>query len=289
MLFMLLLAACGGRDTPGTPGVAADPTGSSPPAASPDPAPPAASLPSPVVIPPPSGPPGAAGLVSNFGSSKLQIAAGDGLWFIDAPAAGESTIGGLVMVSDGRTNPPLAPAPPDTVVTLNGVTLARALVNGAPSDQFFTVDPAGPQPTIGDDGYLHLTATSASLGATRTLNLPCPFPVGVGSSPGAGSSLSGAASVTLDWAAPLPTAQPLGPAFPTVSLLALDPASGAVAAVVDARPVSQGALQATLTVHPRPAGSAYVAEARYPHDGIFFFDGNTGGYCGRTTRIAFAP
>jgi hypothetical protein len=225
----------------------------------------------------------------SFGDSTLQIDAMDGLHYIDAPAPGEARIAGLVDVFDARSSTP-RPAPADVVVELNGVQLVRAVVNGAVSDFFFTVDPAGPQPTIAPDGYLHLTASSASGGVTHHLDLACPFGVGLAGNPAEGASLAGATSLSLAW-----TAMPQNPpsnitvaAFaggPRMSLYERDAATGALGAPLDTRPVAQDAPGGALIVKPTRA-TGYLAELRFP--GIVYLDAHSGGFCGRTARLAFA-
>jgi len=103
------------------------------------------------------------------GGGKLQIAT-RGLFVVDQPRLGEANITGYLiaqLAGGGGT-------PADTVVTLNGVRLVPmpGTVAG-----YFIVDPAGPQPALGPDGFLHLVASSVSANNTRQLNLPCSQPV----------------------------------------------------------------------------------------------------------------
>jgi len=175
-------------------------------------------------------------------------------------------------------------------VSINGVQLVRMVVNGAPSDRFFVVDPAGPQPTI-VDGFLNVAASSASLRASRTLELACPDGVAVSSNPAEGASLSGASAISLAFGAHLPFNPPTNVTpgtfpGPSVSLYTLDVATGALSASpIDHRPIDQGALGAPLVVSPTTA-TGYLAELRFP--GIVFLDNLTGGFCGRTTRLVYA-
>jgi hypothetical protein len=268
----LSLAACGGAEpaAPTAPGGGGTPV-----------------TPPPVGPPPAAQPPGTTDPSSSGGSKTFQIGANAGpggtLYFNDLPTAGEPAISGLVLVQQN-----LGPPPADTVVTLNGVTLVHAVLGGAPSSSYFTVDPSGPQPTIGGDGFLHLSATSASAGAGRQLNLACPPPAVVTATPAPGSSLSGIATVTLAWTAPLPvnpnTAFGFGLVPASASLLGLDVATLAISGSVASLPLGPAALEASLPVGATGA-SGYVAELRYP--GIFFLDGETGGACGRTHRFTY--
>jgi hypothetical protein len=235
-----------------------------------------------------SQPPGTTDPSSSSGSATLEIGANAGpggtLYFNDRPALGEPTISGLVLVQQGH-----GPPPADTVATLNGVALVHAVLGGTPSQSYFTVDPGGPQPTIAPDGFLHLTASSASAGATRLLHLACPFAAAVTPTPAAGSSLSGLSTVRLDWTQPLPVNPSTSFAFGLVpasaSLLGYDAGTRALSGAVGTLPLGPAALEASLTVGTT-AASGFVAELRYP--GIFFLDGETGGACGRTQRFIYS-
>ncbi|HEX7624746.1 MAG TPA: hypothetical protein VF400_14310 [Anaeromyxobacteraceae bacterium] len=234
-------------------------------------------------------PPGTTAFSGNSGDAGLQVAAGSGLTYIDNPVAGEPSIVGQVLVSDFRQGLPLLPPPADTTVTLNGVRLVHAVVNGVASDRFFTVDPAGPQPTIASDGFLHITASSASASLTRTLFLACPFFVPVTSTPPAGSALAAGATLQLAWTDPLPQ-QPLGfsePGFsgPAATLAPYDPALDRQTGPFIGPSMLPTAHHASIQVSA-PSATGYLAELRYP--GIFFIDGQTGGFCGRTTRLVFS-
>jgi hypothetical protein len=284
-LLAAALCACGG--SPGAPPPATS-GGSPPPAGAPAVNPPA---PDPAAsgTAPAGGPPGTNGPSSLSGNSALQVGAGSGLTFVDRPTRGEPSVKGLVLVNgSGVRQAPTAP-PPDTVVTLNGVALVHAVVGRAASDRFFEVDPAGPQPTIAQDGYLHVTASSASLGASRTLSLACPFDLALTTTPAPGASLAGASALALAWTDDLPQ-QPLGTLLPAsgapaATLYPYDAATGALGAALLTVSVDQRAHAATVPVRPAPGG--WLLELRYP--ALVFLDGVTGGYCGRTKRVAFSP
>jgi hypothetical protein len=148
-ILVATLTACGGAPS--------EPAPSAPGATPPAPTPPATTPPAPVApaanpagsgTAPADGPPGTNGFSDVTGDSALQVGAGSGVEFIDHPALGEPSVKGLILVNaSGVRQTPTAP-PADTVVSLNGVPLVRAVVNGATSERFFTVDPAGPQPAI---------------------------------------------------------------------------------------------------------------------------------------------
>ncbi|MFL5264847.1 MAG: hypothetical protein ACJ79R_01780 [Anaeromyxobacteraceae bacterium] len=279
------LCACGGA--PGAPPPATS-GGSPPPPAAPA-ANPAAPVSAASGTAPAGGPPGTNGLSSLSGNSALQVGAGSGLTYVDRPAPGEPSVKGLVLVNgSGVRQAPTAP-PPDTVVTLNGVALVHAVVDGTTSDRFFQVDPAGPQPTIAQDGYLHITASSDSLGASRTLSLACPFDLALTTTPAPGASLAGTSALSLAWTDDLPQQPPgtLLPASgaPAATLYPYDAKTGAVGAALLTVFVDQHAHAATVPVRPAPDG--YLLELRYP--ALVFLDGVTGGYCGRTKRVTFSP
>jgi hypothetical protein len=285
-LLAVAVGACGGSAGDATPPAANPPAGN--PAANPPSAPPAGGA-----VVPADGPPGTNGFSDVTGSSALQVGAGSGLTFVDHPAAGEPSIQGLVLVNAAGVKKTPTPPPADTVVTINGVPLVRAVVNGATSDRFFTVDPAGPQPTIAADGYLHVTASSASLGGasgpvSRTLNLACPFDVALTVSPAPGASLGGASSLGLAWSDALPH-QPPGTVLPSggpaATLYAYDAATHALGAPLLTVPFDQAAHAVSVPVRPTQGG--YLAELRWP--AVAFLDAVTGGFCSRTKRVVYAP
>jgi hypothetical protein len=154
---------------------------------------------------------------------------------------------------------------------------------------WFSVDPAGPQPPLGADRFLHLVATSRSTKGTRILNLPCPAPVAVTTSPVAGSSLAGVTSLNIAWT-PFPQNVPLflNGSFldaPTVLLSSFDLASGAAVSGIALQYLGQQSLNATFTVPPTTS-TGYQVTLTYP--GVYVLDGQTGGACGRVQRITFA-
>jgi hypothetical protein len=212
----------------------------------------------------------------------MQIATHNGLYVVDQPQPGEASMSGFVQAA-------LAGSyftPPDTVVTVNGVQLIHApgLVSG-----FFIVDPNGPQPAVGADGFLHLSASSASAKSSRLLDLACPARVVVTSTPAAGSSLSGVAQLDLAWT-PLPqnpptiTTSSFAPDQPTARLFAYDIASGTISGFVGGFTLSQASVGTSIPVTPT-GSTGYMSELRYP--GVYRLDGNSGGYCGRAQRYTY--
>jgi hypothetical protein len=301
-LLAAALAACTGSQDIGTTtdagaqgaGDAGTPDGAVPDAGAPDAGAPDAGLPDAgLTWQPPVQPPGAAGpsnATARGGGLDIGANAGTGgaLFFNDTPAAGQPVISGLVLVALVGTQG--AAPPPDTVVTLNGVALVHAVLGGAVSPRHFTVDPAGPQPTIGADGFLHLVASSATGGLSRELNLACPPAIAVTLAPPPTSGLAGVSSVRLDWpAGSLPVQGRDFSAFglnpPQASLEGLDPATGALSFIANPTLLAPDAVGATLAV-AATAAPAYAVELRYP--GVFFLDGETGGACGRTQRFPFS-
>jgi hypothetical protein len=227
------------------------------------------------------------------GSKGFQIGANQGpggtLYLNDLAKAGELPISGLVVVEDPHNLPTLNP-PADTVVTLDGVQLVHAIIGGTPAPHYFTFDPAGPQPTVASDGFLHITASSAGAGAERVLNLACPPAIAVTLSPAPGSSLSGVSTVRLDWASGALPVQgrdlsAFGLTAPSVSLLGFDAATHVMSPTGSSLSLAPDATGVTLPVVSTTA-SGYVVELRYP--GVFFIDGETGGACGRTQRFVYA-
>jgi len=81
------------------------------------------------------------------------------------------------------------------VVTLSGVQLVQVSATN------FRASASGPQVSLGADGMLHVVASSASTGRSRALELPCAPLISMSSTPAAGSSLTGASTVVLDWSA----------------------------------------------------------------------------------------
>jgi hypothetical protein len=217
--------------------------------------------------------------VEASGGGNLQISTPSGLFVIDHPAAGEPSISGMVLVMAGKSYPPA-----DTVVTLDGVQLVR--VPGL-APRYWQVDPAGPQPALGADGVLHLSATSSA--GSRLLDLACPATVSVTATPAAGSSLAGVATLGLSWDALLPaytsTEASFGIAPPSASLFGYTAGTNTLGAAVDSHSIDPSVPSTTLTVGAT-ASTGYLSEIRYP--GVYLLDGNSGGVCGRTVRTAFA-
>jgi hypothetical protein len=210
------------------------------------------------------------------GGGNLQIATTSGLFVIDHPVSGEAAMVGMVLVMAGKSLPPA-----DTVVTLNGVALAR--VPGL-TPRYWQVDPAGPQPAVGADGFLHLAATSSA--GNRTLNLPCPAAADVSADPPAGSSLGGVTSLNLSWTTPLPayasTEASFGISPPAATLSGYDAGANALGAWVSSQVPSSFSVQLPVSATTSPG---YLAELRYP--GAYILDGNSGGTCGRAVRTTF--
>jgi len=212
----------------------------------------------------------------------MQVATQHGLYVIDLPQPGEASMSGFVLAEMSGT----FSTPADTVVTVNGVPLIHA-PGLAPA--WFVVDPNGPQPAVGADGFLHISASSASANASRLLDLQCPARVVVATSPAPGSSLAGAAALDMAWTK-LPQNNTLfvTGSFsmdpPAAMLAQYDLATGAIVGPVGMNVLSQAALDTGIAVQPA-AATGYVAELRYP--GIYKLDGNSGGYCGRAQRYTY--
>ena len=214
----------------------------------------------------------------------MQIATQHGLYVVDLPMPGEASMTGYVLAAFAGSY--FTPA--DTVVTVNGVQLIHPPIPGI-QPMFFIVDPNGPQPAVGVDGMLHISASSASTKSTRTLNLPCPARAVVTTSPAAGASLAGAGALDMAWS-PLPQNVSL---FITGSfsmdpaaarLFGYDLAAGTLGEFVGGADLGQASVDASIPVQPTTS-TGYVAELRYP--GVYFLDGNSGGYCGRAQRYTY--
>jgi hypothetical protein len=215
------------------------------------------------------------------GGAKMQIATAHGINVIEHRDVGEASMTGFVqaaLAGDHTT-------PSDTVVTLNGARLVH--VPGlAPA--WFEVDPAGEQPVLGADGFLHITASSVSANTTRTLNLPCPAHLPVTTTPVEDSSLSGAPAVTLAWAFPLVQNAAAVLTFfdpPSVTLASYDLVSGTVTGGISFVSLPQSAMDATVAVAPTNS-SGYVVKFNYP--GQYVLDGNSGGVCAVEERFLFS-
>jgi hypothetical protein len=249
----------------------------------------AAGFPPPPGTPPPAAPNPPPLPVGGNGSNRFEMGAAQGLYLQD-PAAGEPTVSGFVVVNLGASGGGLpGNAPADTVVTLNGVPLLRdPNLNG----NFFRLDPAGPQPTIGSGGQVVLVATATDpkdgKPIQRTLVLPCPKDIQVTSTPDIGSVITGTSSlhitspsdITFNVGVPL-----MANIFPTVQLFGYDRASRGLLPSGAAVNIAPGPLDVTVLVKPT-AADAYLLDLRWP--GVFILDGQTGGFCGLAKRWAYA-
>jgi hypothetical protein len=220
---------------------------------------------------------GGGGAGGGGGGGGMQLGTSNGLYLVDNPEPGEASIRGLVVVTGGGA---------DTVVTINGTPLINA--PGLASN-WFKVDPAGPQPVIGNNGTLTIQSSSKSLNTSRTLSMQCPARVALAATPGVGSSLNGVASVSLAWTQlPQNVALVLTGTFmdaPMAVLSSYDIASNTVTGGVNAgQTISQSSVGVTLPVQPAPT-SGYLAQLSYP--GVYVLDGNSGGNCGRVQRAVF--
>jgi hypothetical protein len=249
----------------------------------------ATAFPPPPGTPPPASPNPAPLPVGGNGSHRFEMGAAQGLYLQD-PAAGEPTVSGFVVVNLAASGGGLpGNAPPDTVVTLNGVRLLRdPNLNG----NFFRLDPAGPQPSIGWGGQMVLVATGTDPTdgkfIQRHLVMDCPVDIPVTSAPGIGSSLAGAASVNVTSPADITfnVGIPLmASIFPQAQLFGYDRASRGLLPSGAAVNIAPGPLDVTVPVTPT-AGNAYLFDLRWP--GVFVLDGQTGGFCGLVKRWTYA-
>jgi hypothetical protein len=191
------------------------------------------------------------------GGAKMQIATSNGINVIENPSPGEVSMTGFV----------------EAALAGSGLT---------PSD------PAGPQPTVGADGFLHIVASSQSARSTRTLNLPCPAHIDVTTVPTEGSSLSGVSTLSLSWSTPLPQNSAAVLNFfepPSAVLSSYDLTTGAVTGGISFASFSQLAMGADLSVLPSNS-SGYRVAFTYP--GIYVLDGNSGGVCAIQERFVFS-
>ncbi|HET7787854.1 MAG TPA: PKD domain-containing protein [Myxococcales bacterium] len=249
----------------------------------------AANFPPPPGTPPPASPNPSPLPVGGNGSHRFEVGAALGLYLQD-PAAGEPTVSGFVVVNLAAAGGGLpGNAPADTVVTLNGVALLRdPNLNG----NFFRLDPAGPQPSIGWGGQMVLVATGTDPkdGKTiqRQLVMDCPRDIQVSSVPPIGSVITGTPSlhitspsdITFNVGIPL-----MASIFPTVQLFGYDRASRTLAPSGAAINIAPGPLDVTVPVTPT-AADAYLLDLRWP--GVFVLDGQTGGFCGLAKRWSYA-
>jgi hypothetical protein len=224
---------------------------------------------------------GGGGGVGGGGGGKMQIATTHGITVIEHANPGEASMTGLVQAALAGSR--MTPA--DTVVMLNGVRLVHA-PGLAPA--YFQVDPAGEQPMVGADGFLHITASSASTQTSRALDLQCPAHIPVTTTPAEGASLSGVPSVELAWSTPLPQSATAVLTFfdPANALLAsYDVVSGQVTGGISFQTLFQSASGASLPVQPTNS-TGYIAKFTYP--GVYLLDGNSGGVCGVEERFVFS-
>ncbi|MFL5452411.1 MAG: PKD domain-containing protein [Myxococcales bacterium] len=249
----------------------------------------AANFPPPPGTPPPADPNQPPLPVGGNGSHRFEMGAGQGLYLQD-PTPGQPTVSGFVVVTLGAAGGGLpGNAPADTVVTLNGVPLLR---DPALDGNFFRLEPAGPQPRIGWGGQMVLVATGTDpkdgKAIQRQLVLPCPNDITVSSTPGIGSSLAGAATltvtspsdITLNIGIPL-----MNGIFPQATLFGYNRATRTLAPSGAPVNIAPGPLAVTAPV-TATIGDAYLLDLRWP--GHFILDGQTGGFCGLAKRWTYA-
>jgi hypothetical protein len=177
-----------------------------------------------------------------------------------------------------------ATPPADTTVEINGVALVRQELPGSPESPF-RIDPAGPQPELGDDGMVTITVRSGAL--VKTMSLPCPPDLALTSSAVPDSYLRGKRSLQLSWDGDIEAnaENPFPTAFTTSAKLMQY--SYATHVIGDehysTKYVSAGAHSVSLDVAPSDDG--YCAEVRW--QGKFFEAGNSRGFCGRAKRIEY--
>ncbi|MFL5249623.1 MAG: PKD domain-containing protein [Myxococcales bacterium] len=249
----------------------------------------AANFPPPPGTPPPADPNQPPLPVGGNGSHRFEMGAGSGLYLQD-PTPGQPTVSGFVVVTLGAAGGGLpGNAPADTLVTLNGVPLLR---DPALDGNFFRLDPAGPQPRIGWGGQMVLVATGTDpkdgKPIQRQLVLPCPNDITVSSTPAIGSSLAGAATltvtspsdITLNIGIPL-----MNGIFPQATLFGYNRATRTLAPSGSPVNIAPGPLALTVPV-TATTGDAYLLDLRWP--GHFILDGQTGGFCGLAKRWTYA-
>ena len=229
------------------------------------------SLPASPADPPRSGKP-----PPSVGSGNgLTILAMHGLFRLDPPLAGEPLIDGLIQVELNGTTPPA-----DLTVALNGVALVPRQAGG-PLHSLWAVDPAGPQPLPDAAGYITVTAKTGSL--VRSLPIPCPADIGVG------TTSSSAGSIDLQWSPNL-LVNDQNP-FPS------DYYASAHLRSLDVTTFTAGENELAQKLLPKDtqrvsldvsgvSASAYLAELRW--QGPFVSDGDSRAFCGRAKRLAYA-
>jgi hypothetical protein len=214
--------------------------------------------------------------------SAIAIRAVHGLYLLDPLLPGEPAVEGSVQVLVSGLAPPAG-----TAVTLNGVPLLARDLAGLPRT-FWSVDPAGAQPTLGADGALTIQVRAG--GQSAALVLACPPDPGITTSTPVGASLGAAPALSLSWRDPLPeNAVNVFPSdfYPVARLRGLDAATGAGATdVISQLDVPRQAQAVSLDVGTAGSGG-YLAELSWP--GIYAVSGGSGGFCGRLRRFVFAP
>jgi hypothetical protein len=240
-------------------------------------------------VPPPPGTPAPAVAVADpppaggSGSNRLQVGADPllGLYLVD-PVPGEPTVQGLVVVNLDK-----GPLPAGATVTLNGVALLR---DPALNGNYWRVDPAGPQPVVGSGGRIVLIASAVSAGrpVERTLVLPCPEDVAVGSTPGVGAPLVPGTPVHLTSGVDLTLnvgIAPLTGVYPRAMLHGYDPATRAISPSGAPLNLAPGPISVDVPVVATSA-AGWLMELRWP--GHWVIDGETGGFCGLAKRWAYS-
>jgi hypothetical protein len=239
--------------------------------------------------PPGTNSPSSAG--PGVGHGGLDIAANAGfagtLFYNHRHVAGEPSVSGMILVAPTGTHGSGVP-PDDTVVTINGVPLVHA--NLAASARYFIVDPAGQQPVLGSDGFLHVSAASASTDASRDLNLACPFALAATLTPRPGALPEGTGQIQLAWpAGSLPVQARDYSAFglmaPSVTLRGFELATQVLSFISNSQPVAPDATGAIVPLRATTA-SGYAVDVSFP--GIFFVDGETAGVCGRIQPFVYS-
>jgi IPT/TIG domain len=221
------------------------------------------------------------------GNGRWQFGSATGLYVVD-PGVGEIALQGatpgsipLVSVSLNKGAPPA-----DTTITLNGVKLIRW--SGNPQLQW-TLDPAGPQPTLGAGGYIDLVASDGS-GRQREMVLPCPSDVAMISSPLIGSSLASDSPIDITFAKTVvlnPAGIPgLAGIFPEATLVGYNTTTGRlVPGSLGHALIGAGQLGVTVPVLGRTSAPAYLMDVRWP--GPWQIDGETGAFCGLAKRWTY--
>jgi hypothetical protein len=216
------------------------------------------------------------------GGGRFEIGAND-LFFNPAPAAGEVSLSGFVVVTFGSVSSGSFIPPADSIVTANGVALLRdPALNGA----YWRVDPAGVQPAADVNGRLTLAATSSSANLSRTLTLTCAPDETIIGAPAEGSSLAGVDAIELSWAPSLTshvTSFPV-PEIASARLWGFDPAASLLGNAISFV-YAVGTVGTTLAVGPTDS-PAFAAEVRWP--GQYLLDGQSGGQCGRVKRLVYS-